>query len=134
MKKKYLKTVEDVLALKDTDTKIYIEGIDSYYKFVKGVLCYFINDGRMFVNEAISLLGERPYILEEEPMQEATEEDELALCVFWRGDSHKYYGVLDYIQGSGDFKMIGGSSFPHCRRLSPAEVAEITGYKVEETE
>ena len=132
MKKKYLKDVESVLALKNTDTKIYAENITGYYQFVKGVLCRFsTNSDHVCIGDWVTL-AMNLYILEEEPMQEATEEDELALCVFWRDDSHKYYGVLDYIQGSGDFKMIGGSSFPHCRRLSPAEVAEITGYKVEE--
>lgn len=41
MKKRYLETVEDVLALKDTDTKIYAESSAGHYKFVKGVLCRF---------------------------------------------------------------------------------------------
>lgn len=43
MKKRYLKTVEDVVALKDTDTKIYAENVHGYYQFVNGVWCGFWN-------------------------------------------------------------------------------------------
>ena len=45
--KKYLTTPEEVLALRDTDTKIYTEGDTGYYQFIQGVLCYFYDDNTM---------------------------------------------------------------------------------------
>lgn len=136
--RKYLKTVEDVLALKDTDTKIYVEGNNSYYKFVNGVLCHFIDDGRMFVHADISLQEERPYILEEPIMQEATEEDIGTLCEFWGRDyKDAELGILEEVSYDDDevkYLSKEGYWYYHCRRLTPSEVAEITGYKVEEEE
>ena len=75
MKKKYLKTVEDVLALKNSDTKIYVERGEGYYQFVDGILCKFDNyDSLIYFNTELDFEGTN-YIPEEEPVQEATSED-----------------------------------------------------------
>jgi hypothetical protein len=133
MKKKYLKSVEDVIALKDTDTKIYAEDESGYYQFVSGILCAFDNEGLWAVGQML-YEEEKPYILEEEPMQEATEEDVGKLCEFWEGDTIKHIGVLEEILDSDTrpYAMLNDYVYQHCRRLSPAEVAEITGYGVTE--
>lgn len=47
--KKYLTTPEELLALKNTDTKIYDYYKDKYYKFVDGVLCYFNDKDEVFI-------------------------------------------------------------------------------------
>lgn len=78
MKKRYLKTIEDVLALKDTDTKIYIDDCDDYYKFVDGMFCRFDSDDCIHFNAGILINGKVFYILEEEPIQEATEKCKVA--------------------------------------------------------
>ena len=76
MKKKYLKTVEDVVALKDTNTKIYAENVHGYYQFVNGVWCGFDDEcSSSWALCPLTCEEEELYILEEEPMQEATEED-----------------------------------------------------------
>lgn len=88
-KKKRLKSIEDVIAYKDTDTKIYIEGsTNSYLKFVNGVLCRFYSNGGVFVNAGESLsLTTKWYVKENVPyskqVEEATAEDIGKLCMFW---------------------------------------------------
>ena len=74
--RKYLKTVEDVLALKDTDTKIYAEKAEEcYYQFVDGILCKFDNyDSLIYFNTELDFEGTN-YVLEEAPEQEATADD-----------------------------------------------------------
>ena len=136
MKKRYLKTVEDVIALKDTDTKILIDDCDEYYKFVGGIFCRFRKTGDFLINASILIDGESYYILEEEPIQEAIEEDINKLCWFW-GSNNKNMelGILESVNCDEDeieYASSDGFCYHHCRRLSPAEVAEITGYKVEE--
>lgn len=145
MKKRYLNTIKDVLALKDTDTKIYSddENDDFYYKFVNGYFCRFDDCGSARFNDTILLTededDERYYILEEEPMQEATKEDVGKLCwffndskegsdirkpfvaVLWRIDDDFENPFVDYVTCT---------HWKHCRRLTPSEVAELTGYKV----
>jgi hypothetical protein len=60
------------------------------------------------------------------------------LCVFWdEGIGGKDYGILeDYGEDAQTKKLSyyckGDRWYDYCRRLTPAEVAEITGYKVEE--
>lgn len=138
--RKYLKTAEDVLALKDTDTKIFEEAGErfnegSYYKFINGVLCRFdSNKGEWQVN--ISIWSEdKPYILEE-PMKEATTDDVGKLC--WFENKDRSYGFFDFLEEifEGDDKPYQPENtslmWHHCRRATPSEVAELTGYKVEE--
>ncbi len=73
--KKYLTTPEEILALKDTDTKIYTFSEEKYYKFIDGVLCLFSgNDSIELFNTNLAIgTYERPYILVEEPVKEADE-------------------------------------------------------------
>lgn len=137
MKKKiYLETAEDVLALKDTDTKIYEEPSAGYYKFVKGTLCHFnAYSGITYFNCSLDMEGEL-YILEEESMQEATVNDTDKLCWFWDRDyKDAELGILEEVSCDDDeVKYLSKEEYwyYHCRRLSPAEVAEITGYGVTE--
>lgn len=132
--KKYLTKPEEILALKDTDTKIYIDGLSTYYQYVGGVLCRFHEKHPPVFNCAVELNGLDPlYILVEEPVKEATKEDIEKLCCFW--DFHeddKQIGVLVELDTDSCPYNDGYTYYQHCRRLSPSEVAEITGYKVEE--
>ena len=142
MKKRYLRTVEDVLDLKDTETKIYSddENDDFYYKFVNGYFCRFDDCGSARFNDTILLTkdedDERYYILEEEPMQEVTEKDIGKLCRFWTIDyKDAELGILEEISYDCDEVRYMSKEeywYDHCRRLSPSDVAELTGYKVEE--
>lgn len=132
--KKYLKSVEEVLALKNTDTKIYFdfEGADDLFlQFIDGVLCENVKGKFMYVGMHL-YLGDKPYILEEEPMQEASEEDIGKLCLFWNVDGVYYIGTLKSIdvKSTKRFYMLDVGYYEYCRRLTPSEVAELTGYKV----
>lgn len=136
--KKYLTTPEEVLALKDTNTKIYSEEYDGYYQFVKGTLCYFYSDGDMIVFSELGI-GKgtfTKYILVEEPVKDADENDIGKLCKFWNDDPEDYVvGALYYIEKIVAYPYCIDCCdcwYKHCRRLSPSEVTEITGYKVEE--
>ena len=135
MKKKYLKTVEDILALKNSDTKIYVERGEGYYQFVDGILCKFDNyDSLIYFNIELDFEGTN-YILEEEPIQEATEEDIGKLCWFWdneEGDGERSILKVIHTKEQCQYLIEDCNSYVHCRRLSPSEVAEITGYKVKE--
>ena len=141
MKKRYLETVEDVLALKDTDTKIYKEHATWYYKFVKGVLCRFSTyNGVTYFNCTLNIEKDI-YILEEEPEKEATADDVGKLCWFFNDnkesvDTRKsFVAVLWRIDNDFKYPYLDDATcihWEHCSRLTPSEVAELTGYKVEE--
>ncbi len=137
MKKRYLEKVEDVLALKDTDTKIYKEHATWYYKFVKGVLCRFSTyNGVTYFNCTLNVEKDI-YILEEEPMQEATEKDINKLCKFWDCDENDFrLSILRNIESKTDYPFSDDfdAEWLHCRRLTPSEISELTGYFVEEAE
>lgn len=78
--------------------------------------------------------------------KEATEKDVGCLCEFWCDViySGRIIGILKRIDSKEFIEKnnleVDGSyvetyhntHWQHCRRLTPAEVAEITGYKVEE--
>ena len=135
MIKKYLTTPEQLLTLRNTDTKIYTDDSDeeSYYQFVNGVLCRIYKDCKE-INVEIGLgtgfLGK--YILEEEPFKEADEKDIGKLCCFWDFDEDdKQIGVLVELDTDSCPYNDGYTYYQHCRPLTPTEVAEITGYKVE---
>lgn len=141
MIRKYLTTPEEILALKGTGTKIYVENLCNYYRFIDGCLCWFNGKGDFDLNATIHVGKDfqKKYILVEEPVKEATEEDEGKLCWFWDDEEkEKNVGILLRIDTKSDteFRYIRESQlttvWKHCRRLTPAEVAEITGYKVEE--
>lgn len=136
MKKKYLTTIEEILALRDTDTKIYKDNATGYFKFVEGVPCFFNTDSLyLFYNCTIdfSQKDSKLYIEVEEPGEEVTKKDIGCLCAFW--DFHKddkQVGVLVSLDSDACPYHDGYTYYQHCRRLTPTEVAEITGYKVEE--
>lgn len=129
MKKRHLRTIEEVLALKDTDTKIYTEDTNGYYQFVKGTLCYFYDDGSMAIYSEIGIgkgFAGKYIVIEEE----ANENDLGKLCWFWdKDEKYKRVGILDHIENN--LYYMKSWFCEHCRRLTPEEVAEITGYKVE---
>ena len=71
---------------------------------------------------------------EREPVKEADENDIGKLCEFWDGNFRgRCISTLECLQKSNlPYKAKYGAGWEHCRRLTPTEVAEITGYKVEE--
>ena len=133
--KKYLKTVEDIEALRNTDTKIYVENHGGYFKFINGVLCSFtINSELSMYNAGISWVVQEYYIeVEDEP----SEDDIGKLGWFWDvGDAED--GFIDElatidVQPIGSdkyFPKYGSGSCQHFRPLTPEEVEKYTGYKV----
>jgi hypothetical protein len=73
---------------------------------------------------------------EREPVKKVTEEDIGKLCKFWDDEACiQAVGLLERLnpreETSLKYRMKNGFDFGHCLRLTPAEVAEITGYKVE---
>ena len=134
MRKKYLKTIEDVEALRNTDTKIYCESHGGYYKFINGVLCYLHCDGKEFQYQTHLWLSQEPYIeVEDEPSEDWLgklgwfwdDDDEIGtdLCIIDR---------LDEIDEGRFYAVDAGSYYEHFRPLTPEEVEEYTGYKVKE--
>lgn len=133
--RKYLTTPEEILALKDTDTKIYDEDYEKdYHQFINGVLCSYTSTGSVYCNSALELSRNNYYILAEEPVKEADEKDIGKLCCFWNDEGDKK--VISTLRGVHKENLYPffywDGHYKHCRRLTPAEVAEITGYKVEE--
>lgn len=132
--RKYLKTAEDVLALKDTDAKIYEKGYEGgYFKFVKGTLCRFSDDNKIIYFNPCIDMDEEVYTIEEELAKEATEEDVNRLCWFWDSDfNDKRLCILDKVCSGREhpYQDTDGYSWRHCYRLMPSDVAELTGYEV----
>lgn len=133
--KKYLTTPEEILALKDTDTKIYDYFKDKYYKFVGGVLCYFNDKDEILLFNTNLVLGHLknsyPYILIEEPISNATEKDIGKMCWFFDEDEDSgNYGILKNIV-DGEFYINGVLKYSNCRRLTLEEIIELTNYDVE---
>ncbi|MBO7713988.1 MAG: hypothetical protein J6S85_10490 [Methanobrevibacter sp.] len=132
--KKYLTTVEEVTALKDTDTIIYMNNSDKTFKFVNGVLCSF-DHGTIFVSDYLGINNRDKYILVDKPIAEATEEDIGKVCKFWdETEDSDNFGLLEEIYGKGEcvyaYKKVLGSSYKHCRVVTPKEVKQLTGYEV----
>lgn len=132
MKIRYLRTVEDFLALKDTDTKIYngSNRTGCHYQFVNGCFCRLDNNGDFIFNVGIAVNGQDFYIEEEseEPVQEATAEDVGKLCWFFDDDEErKYISKLTkkYISADFRFEDCFGDSWKHCRPLTKAEIQEF---------
>ena len=137
MHKKYLKTIKDIEALKDTDTKILYEiengGVSDpreYYKFVNGVLCCFSNDTLVSYNTMLLCKRIKYYIeVEDEP----SEEDIGKLGWFWDDDEDdKTMNILWRYTGDDEYCVEGEtcSCYKHFRPLTPEEVEKYTGYKV----
>lgn len=66
-----------------------------------------------------------------ESAKELTEKDRGVLCKFMNPYQERI-GILACFTNTKKPVAMGGEIFDKCRRLTPAEVAEITGYKVEE--
>lgn len=133
MIKKYLKTPEEILALRHTDTKIYNENCETeeiYYQFVDGILCEFIRDDGFVFNSDMPL--SKLYILVEEPVKSVTEKDIGKLCKFLGTFDPPSIGIFAGFTYDKRPIKVGGNIYKKCYKLTPAEVAEITGYKVEE--
>ena len=133
--KKYLTTPEEILALKDTDTKIYIFFKDKYYKFVDGILCFFNEKDELLLFNTVLVVSHQtdsyPYILIEEPISNATEKDIGKLCWFFDEDEDSgNYGILKNIV-DGEFYINGVLKYSNCRRLTLEEIIELTNYNTE---
>lgn len=133
MKKRYLKTIEDIEALRNTDTIIYNARCSSnYLRFVDGTLCQFNKDGKLLrYNATINICGEEYIEVEDEPSEDWRgklgwfwdEDDEIgtSLCIIDR---------LDEIDEGRFYAVVAGAYYAHFRPLTPEEVEEYTGYKV----
>ena len=130
--KKYIKTIEELLALKDTDTIIYSEVFDFYYKFINGTLCSFDSKNKILnYNTNFSFENNKNtwYIEVEEPIQEATKKDIGKLCKFWDSEVYTLISVLAKINNDNDDEYIyitkHNTKYKHCRRLTEEEIKEI---------
>lgn len=132
MQKKYLKTSEDVEALRNTDTKIYEEcHTNIYWKFVNGVLCKFYTNMDGFTYNTSFTIGTHSnfYIeVEDEPSEDYIGK----LGWFWCHDEDlKVVDVLKSIStGNGRFERQTAGWYLNFRPLTPEEVEKYTGYKV----
>ena len=132
--KKYLTTVEEVTALKDTNTIIYMDDSDKTFKFVNGVLCSFEHD-TIFVNDYLGITNSDKYILVDKQVVEATKEDIGKVCKFWdEAEDSNNFGLLEAIWDKDEhvyaYQKELGSAYKHCRVITPKEVKQLTGYEV----
>lgn len=139
MKKRYLNTLklEEVLQKLKAGQYIFVDNEDDHYiTMVDDVICERSKDGWK-VNKEFFMNG-NCYFEEEEPMQEATADDIDKLC--WFENEERTYGFFDILFGFNedeDLKYNAKNTstlWKHCRRATPSEVAELTGYRVEEAE
>lgn len=135
MKKKYLNTIEDIEALRNTDTKIYVENHGGYFKFINGVLCSFTINGELSMYSAgLSWVVQEYYIeVEDEPSEDYIGK----LGLFWdyKETADGFIDVLEEIdvQPDGCNKYIPKANswdHQHFRPMTPEEVEKYTGYKV----
>ena len=131
--KKYLKTIEDIEALRNTDTKIYERHYtNSYWKFINGVLCKFYTDTNGFTyNTSFTIDNNSNFYIEVE--DEPSEDDIGKLGWFWDDDEEG--SMVDILVGytrEGKYRFVAKtcSKFKHFRPLTHREVEEYTGYKV----
>ena len=130
--KKYLKTIEDIEALRNTDTKIYFERSGGYAQFVNGWPCRFYSSGDVLFGYGM-FLSDRPYIeVPDEP------------CKSWIGKlgwvsdrdakDRIRLGILKrYSQGAAfPYEEYGDNYWAYFTPLTPEEVEKYTGYKVVE--
>lgn len=141
--KHYIKTVEDIKYCEEKGLTLFSEDDSHYFKFERG--CWNEFEGRKLWLYHAAIDPTDVYYYEEEPeeQQEVTEKDVGKLCWFFNKAKdgvdirRPFVAILWRIDN--DFKYpfvddVTGLHWQHCRRLSPAEVAEITGYKVEKAE
>lgn len=127
--RKYLKTIEDIEALRNTDTKIYCEMGDGYLQFVNGWPCKFFPNGDKAFGCGI-LMSDNPYIEVPDKPDES-----------WIGKLGWVSDTADNKAGCEVFKKYNtGTDYPYetelgsCWRyftpLTPEDVEKYTGYKV----
>lgn len=136
--KHYIETIEDIKYCEKNGLTIYSDTWEpDFFRFVDGVWCMYSDKELKIYNHSFDISYDELYYkdeLKEEPMQEATESDVGKLCKFWDDDIRFVFRILYDVTEDIEcpFEDEAGDEWKHCRRLSPAEVAEITGYKVEE--
>ena len=135
MHKRYLKNIEDIEALRLTDTKIYEKHYtNSYWKFVGGVLCKFYTDTNGFTyNTSFTIDNNSHFYIEVE--DEPSEDYIGKLGWFWdtRTEEEKFIDVLASVDEEGCFNYEAKSDrnlYQFFRPLTPEEVEKYTGYKV----
>lgn len=134
MHKKYLKTIEDIEALRNTDTIIHYGSDEEYVlKFVNGVLCAFYKENTDHLSEynfPLNIEIHTPYIeVEDDPL----EGDIGKLGWFWNNDEDlKDVDILNSIStgDGGHFEGQTAGWFKHFRPLTISEVEKYTGYNV----
>ena len=140
-KKHYIKTVEDIKYCEENEIPIHMEASLLYcYKFLRGVWCWVnLPTGELVeYNCLLDAHNDDLYYYEEESEEqtEATEKDIGKLCWFKsKTEIHYKVSILKKIVHYKEFNMYEtewGDRFGCCRRLTPSEVAEITGYGVTE--
>ena len=133
--KKYLKTIEDIEALKDTDTVIHYGGDEKYLlRFVNGVLCSFYKENTDHLKQYhfnLDIDLHQPYIEVEDEL--ACEDDIGKLGWFWDNDADiKDIDFLKEVSRIHDipYRTYSLKYYRHFRPLTPEEVEKYTGYKV----
>ena len=125
--KKYLKSVEEIEALRNTDTKVYSHGSDGYYQFIKGVFCFIHSNGDIYYNSDIGLDGTQYVEVPDKPDTSLIGK----LGWFWDGyEEFKSIDVLDRLEIGRYWVKDSRWSYEHFRPLTPEEVEKYTGYKV----
>lgn len=130
--KKYLKTIEDIEALRDTDTKIYRDKAHGYFKFVNGLPCLFCDSSIVYYNATIDfdevdsklyietpdttdyLIGKLGWISDEDT-------DNKLNCGIFK----KYHLGAAY-----PYEIESGSCWKHFTPLTPEDIEKYTCYKV----
>ena len=141
--KKYLKTINDVLALENTDTKIYERGTNSYWKFVNGALCKFDKDKDGYTYHTyFTIENDSQFYIEvdehdcvRQDAEDEPSEDWIGkLGFFWdTGDADDgFIDVLEEIVDGEYGTKYDGACYTHFRPITPEEVEKYTGYKVAE--
>ena len=138
MKKRYLKTLklEEVLQKLKAGQYIFVDDEDDHYiTMVDDVICERSKYGWK-VNKEFFMNG-NCYFEEDECMQEATEDDIDKLCKFWDNNENNFrISILRSIKIESKTDYPFSDDFDdewlHCRRLTPSEISELTGYFVEE--
>lgn len=131
--KKYLKTIEDIESLRNTDTKIYRDNGRGYFKFVNGVPCLFCDTSDVFYNVTIDFNEVESKLYIEVPDKL---DNSLVGKIGWVSDESKdkktRCGVLvEYLEGDPHpYKIQGGLSWKYFTPITPEEVEKYTCYKV----
>jgi hypothetical protein len=128
--KKYLKTFEDIEALRNTDAKIYCDSEDGYLQFVNGWPCWFFQDGNKLFGGGV-FLSSNPYIeVPDEPDESWV--GKLGWVSYIDSDDKARCGVLKkYCRGHEyPYKVKHGACWRYFTPLTPEEVEKYTGYKV----